>query len=627
MSGIMHLLSGGRSSAGSGRGGGSAAAAGPPSDDVATLTQGAVPITSANLPQALNAILDSIPETTEIVCIGESTHGTRDFYEMRAELTKLLIARRGFSAVVLESDYPDTSLADAFVKGIKLPDEAEGDPLFLYQRFPQWMWRNETFRGFCGWLKDYNAKLASSSSSSSSSSAPASDAVGIYGMDLYSLFASIDEVVEYLSTVDPSLATEVQERWLACFEPFREEEDPQAYGQSVSMGWTKQCADGALETLTTLYNRRNELIAKGTLVLEEARRKAARLQKGRAEPSQPPSASSSSAAGPYLYPPSDPTIVTGPHGPRLHHEIVGGSQPQQASAGAGGPGGVGGGPSAAAGAGNVEIEHAFSDPAHRQFNAEMNALAVKDSEAYYRGMFSTRVSTWNLRDTHMVTAISKLQDFLTTGTSLTPPPAPASSASSSSSSSSSPWTGATGQPLQPSALQPSGAKKKRLVIWAHNSHLGDASATDSWTRNKEVDVGMLLRQQYGRDKVFLLGQYTATGTVTAASNWDGPSERKNVRPPLAGSYEDLLQRVQLPAYYLNLRTPGPVRELLTPPRLQRAIGVIYKPKSERWSHYFESSLSHQYDGVVFFRETSALVPLEATSRWKGGEEEAYPTGL
>jgi erythromycin esterase-like protein len=130
----MHLLSRGGSSRASSPGG---IPSGRGSEDVAILTQAATPVIQSNLPAAINAIVDSIPESIEVVCIGECTHGTQQFYDFRAEITKALIMRRGFNAVVLESDFPDTSLLDAYAKGIKLPKEAEGDPLFLYQRFPQ----------------------------------------------------------------------------------------------------------------------------------------------------------------------------------------------------------------------------------------------------------------------------------------------------------------------------------------------------------------------------------------------------------------------------------------------------------------------------------------------------------
>jgi erythromycin esterase-like protein len=519
------------------------------------------------------------------------------------------------------------------------------------------MWRNTSVSSFSQWLKDWNSKVATSAASQQAGGAAGgSRAAGgtggrldqlvtIAGMDLYSLFSSADEVIEYLNTVDPALATRIKESFYSCFDGFSE--DPQEYGQSVTAGWSKSCADGAVKALTTLYNKRQELIAKGTLILEEAKKKAARLQREQAagaagkegkegKEGARPSGQPRQPSQPSFYPPSDPTIVTGPHGARMHHEIR---------------------PVADEGSRTGAVaEKFFADPAHREFAAEINALCVADAEGYYRGMFSTRTNTWNLRDRHMVTVIKKLKDFLGVHPEAVVPSganggggvaaagaggaAGGSSgfvvgfnrggfsaamgpfgASSSSSSSAAAGAGAgVGGGQQPS-------KKAKLVIWAHNSHLLDASAGESWTKNREHNVGMLLRQELGRDKVFLIGQYTATGTVSAASFWDGPVERKNVRPPLAGSYEDLLQRVPLPAYYLNLRPSSEAKEVLTPPRLQRAIGVIYKPSTERYSHYFEASLAGSCDGVVFFRETSALVPLEKTSKWKGGEEEAFPTGL
>lgn len=648
MSSMWQLLSG----AGSGRAASpSGIVSGRGSDDIATLTSNAVPITTSGFPQALAAIVASIPESADVVCIGESTHGTKEFYQMRAEITKALIAQRGFASVVLESDFPDTSLVDAHAKGIPLPKESGGDPLYLFGRFPQWMWRNETMRDFSAWLKDYNQKQLQERGGAGGA---ARHLVGIAGMDLYSLFASADEVISYLETVDKEAAAKVR-TYYACLDNY--DEDPQTYAQSVTAGWSKSCADGVMKALTTLYEKRADLIAKGGLVLEEAKRKAQRAQKrmddeeqgqgeedegekkkesgkeeGETRPSGQPSQPFAS-----LYPPSDPAIIIGPHGPRLHHEVLPLPQPgascfaaatsSDAAAGAGVGGGAAEGSGGATSAGAAE--NLFLDPSYRQFSAELNAAAVKDAEAYYRGMFSTRVNTWNARDSHMVRTIRALQDFLTAH-----PASVVAAAASSSSSFSYSTAGVTA--LAPGQLHPSPSEPKakpeakpkaKLVVWAHNSHLGDASATESWTRQREHNVGMLLRQELGRDKVFLLGQYTASGTVTAASYWDGPAERKTVRPPLAGSYEDLLQRVPLPAFYLGIRGSPAVKGVLTAPRLQRAIGVIYKPATERQSHYFESCLANQYDGLVFFRESNALVPLEKTSRWKGGEEESFPSGL
>jgi erythromycin esterase-like protein len=219
------------------------------------------------------------------------------------------------------------------------------------------------------------------------------------------------------------------------------------------------------------------------------------------------------------------------------------------------------------------------------FYAEQNARLVKNAEQYYRSMFHGRVSSWNLRDRHMAETLAALVAHLD--------------------------------------RQGSPAK---VVVWAHNSHLGDARATQMG-RQGELNVGQLVRERHGPDAV-LIGFSTYTGTVTAASDWDAPAERKRVRPGLPGSYEALFHETGLPAFLLPLRGDGPAVAGLRPARLERAIGVIYLPATERYSHYFEASLPDQFDAVIHLDETRALEPLDRTSGWETGEPpETYPSAL
>lgn len=222
------------------------------------------------------------------------------------------------------------------------------------------------------------------------------------------------------------------------------------------------------------------------------------------------------------------------------------------------------------------------------FSAEQNARLVANAERYYRAMFRGRTSSWNLRDTHMAETLEAVVDRLGRGGSIA-----------------------------------------RVCVWAHNSHLGDARAT-SMGRGGEVNLGQLARQRYG-DKVRVVGFSTYTGSVTAAHDWDEPARRRWVRPALAGSIEALLHRVGVPNFLLDLRAPR-VRELLAEPLLERAIGVIYRPETERMSHYFEASPSRQFDLLVHLDETKALAPLECGAGWNAGEErgelpETYPSAL
>jgi erythromycin esterase-like protein/predicted phosphoribosyltransferase len=219
------------------------------------------------------------------------------------------------------------------------------------------------------------------------------------------------------------------------------------------------------------------------------------------------------------------------------------------------------------------------------FYAEQNARLVRNAEEYYRTMFSGRADSWNLRDRHMVDTLRELLRFLD--------------------------------------RTHAGA---RIVVWAHNSHLGDARATEMSERG-ELNVGQLVREEYGAHAV-LVGFTTHGGTVTAASEWDGPAHRKTVRPALAGSYERLFHEVGIPRFLLPLRTDLDLASALAAPRLERAIGVLYLPESERASHYFHARLPEQFDFVLHFDETRAVEPLERNAVWEAGEvAETFPSGL
>ena len=204
------------------------------------------------------------------------------------------------------------------------------------------------------------------------------------------------------------------------------------------------------------------------------------------------------------------------------------------------------------------------------FFAERNATVVVNAETYYRAMFGRRVNTWNLRDAHMRDTLLALADYRIR-------------------------RGGTG----------------KVVVWAHNSHLGDARATEAHLRG-EWNLGQLMRQDVG-DKALLVGFTTYTGHVSAASQWDGDVEHKWVRPALHDSYEHLFHSTGLDRFFLRLNDPAaePLRETM----LERAIGVIYVPQTERASHYFVTSLAHQFDAVFHLDETAALEPLDAPRHW------------
>jgi erythromycin esterase-like protein len=162
-----------------------------------------------------------------------------------------------------------------------------------------------------------------------------------------------------------------------------------------------------------------------------------------------------------------------------------------------------------------------------------------------------------------------------------------------------------------------------VVVWAHNSHLGDARATEMGHRG-ELNVGQLVRERFG-DEALLVGFTTSIGTVTAADDWDAPARRKRIRIPLPDSYEDLFHRLDAANFLLPLRDSAGIAADLADPRLERAIGVIYRPQSERMSHYFHAQLPEQFDAVLHFDETEALEPIDPEPGWSAPDApETYP---
>lgn len=409
------------------------------------------------------------------VLLGEASHGTHEFYRERAQITKRLIAEKGFSAVAVEADFPDANRINRFVRGMS--DDVDAiDSLSGFKRFPAWMWRNADVLDFVGWLRAHNDDQTDTQSKA-----------GFYGLDLYSMNSSMDAVLGYLDKIDPAAAKRARERY-ACFNSFGG--DSQRYGLETAMGRGYSCEDAVVSQFVELYSRAAEL---------------ARLD------------------------------------------------------------------------GRVAADDFFI--------AEQNARLVKNAEQYYRTMYRSDISSWNLRDAHMVETLIELDRHLTHK-----------------------------------------GKPPKIVLWEHNSHLGDARAT-AMSRRGEWNVGQLVRQQFA-DEAVLVGFTTHHGSVTASSDWGGQAERKCVRPALHGSFEALFHEVGLKRHLLLLRDENPVKDVLRQPLLERAIGVIYRPETERLSHYFHARLADQFDAVIHFDETRAVEPLERTSTWEAGEApETFPSGV
>jgi erythromycin esterase-like protein len=223
-----------------------------------------------------------------------------------------------------------------------------------------------------------------------------------------------------------------------------------------------------------------------------------------------------------------------------------------------------------------------SELGNELFSARENAEVVRDAERYYRTMFGTRVSSWNLRDRHMADTLDRLLDHL--------------------------------------------GPDSKVVVWAHNSHIGDARATEMGHAG-ELNLGQLVRERHP-DKSFLVGFTTYSGEVTAASNWDEPAQRKIVRRALPNSIESLFHETGLGDFLLLLREES-LGAALSKPSLERAIGVIYRPETERASHYFEVRVPQQFDAVIHIDRTLALIPLETSVPWQQGEEvpETFPSAV
>ena len=427
-------------------------------------------------------VLEDLIGDARVVLIGESSHGTHEFYDARAQITKWLIEEKGFTAVAAEADWPDAYRVNRYVRGTG-DDQSPEEALRGFQRFPAWMWRNTVVRDFVGWLRWHNGRCA----------ADGRRQTGFYGLDLYSLHRSADEVIGYLERVDPAAAARARARY-ACFD-HSDGDDGQAYGYAAAFGAGPSCERQAVEQLIE-------------------------LQRDAAE--------------------------------YLRHD----GQPAE----------------------------------DELFYAQQNAITVRNAEAYYRGMFRGRVTSWNMRDAHMAQTLGALLEHLDRHGGSEP------------------------------------ADVAKVVVWAHNSHVGDARATEV-SADGQLTIGQLAREQYG-ESCRLIGFSTYSGTVTAASDWGGVAQRKVVRPALPGSIEELLHETGRPSFIVPMHDGSPAAQALEVVRLGRAIGVIYLPQTERQSHYFHVRPSDQFDAMIHIDSTRALEPLEPTSVWVAGENpETYPTGL
>lgn len=423
--------------------------------------------------------LEEIVGDARIVLIGEGSHGTHEFYQARAAITQWLITEKGFCAVAAEADWPDAYRVNRYVRGLG-DDSSAAEALSGFERFPAWMWRNVVVRDFVQWLHLHNQRRRADNERQT----------GFYGLDLYSLHRSMQEVISYLDKIDPVAAARARDRY-ACFD-HTSADDGQAYGFAAAFGAGLSCERQAVDQLVDMQRNALDYARRDGLLAED-----------------------------------------------------------------------------------------------EQFYAQQNAQTVRNAEVYYRAMFGGRVTSWNLRDTHMAQTLHALINH----------------------------------------LDRRGDRPARVVVWAHNSHVGDARATEVGS-DGQLTLGQLVRERYDDDAVRLIGLTTYTGTVTAASEWGGVAERKAVRPALNGSLEELFHETGSPAFLVSPMISRDVTAALDVVRLGRAIGVIYQPATERHSHYYHVRAAQQFDAIIHIDHTRALEPLELTSQWVAGETpETYPSGL
>jgi erythromycin esterase-like protein len=414
--------------------------------------------------QDLDPLLERIGDA-RYVLLGEASHGTSDFYAWRDRISRRLIQEKGFGFIAVEGDWPDCYRVNRYIKGYPDSGESAYEVLHAFSRWPTWMWANREVETLTAWLREYNQGVREE------------EQVGFYGLDVYSLWESMDVVEKYLQRVDPDAAKRARLAY-GCFDPFGE--DVQEYARATALVPTS-CEDEVVTMLSDL--RRNA-------------------------------------------------------------------------------------------------------PAYREdgreayFNAEQNALTVRNAEMYYRAMVRGGPGSWNLRDTHMVETLERLMAHHGPDT--------------------------------------------RAIVWEHNTHVGDARATDM-ARAGMVNVGQLVRQAHDEEGVVLVGFASYEGTVIAGEEWGAPMERMHVPAAREGSWERILHDRSACDRLIIFDADEP--EELLDPHGHRAIGVVYDPAYERYGNYVPTVLPYRYDAMLYLDHTHALHPLHMTERHDGEAPETYPSGM
>lgn len=382
---------------------------------------------------------------SKYVLMGEASHGTSEFYKVRAELSKRLITEQGFRVIAVEGDWPACYTLNRYIKGYSDHENAR-EALEDFNRWPTWMWANEEIIALAEWLRSYNRDKTEA------------EKVGFYGIDVYSLWESMDEILKYLGTQDRADLEAAREAF-ACFEPFGRDE--QTYGISASL-YGEGCEEEVIDLLGKLQDKWKDMPAE-------------------------------------------------------------------------------------------DQESALS--------AELNAMAVKGAESYYRTMIRHDTESWNVRDRHMVAALEKIMEFY--------------------------------------------GKDARCLVWEHNTHIGDARATDM-AREGMINVGQLLREQHGKE-VYAIGFGTYHGTVIAGRSWGASPDIMQVPPALRNSWEELLHRTGAEDKVLMFgEEETSLDEMMIG---HRAIGVVYHPEQES-GNYVPTVIPLRYHAFVYLDHTAAVNPIK-----------------
>jgi len=454
-------------------------------------------------PKDIDLLIDRIGES-QFVLLGESSHGTSEFYQWRSEISKRLIKEKGFSFIAVEGDWPDCFKVNKYIKGYHDSGKNAYDVLHSFNRWPTWMWANKEMVELVEWLKQYNLNNNKQKKA------------GFYGLDLYSLWESMDEIIKYLKKVDPSALKNAIDAY-NCFEPFNREEEKYAHATAFV---PENCEEEVIEMLISLQNKNN-------------------------------------------------------------------------------------------------VYNKNNKDKEDYFSAEQNAITAKDAERYYRTMVKGDAESWNMRDTHMMDTLDRLINFH-------------------------------------SISNNDISIKPKSIVWAHNTHIGDARFTDM-KESGMINIGQLIREKKGNKNSVLVGFSTYIGSVIAARRWGEKMEIMDVPPAREGSWDNLLHFIdndcidnngknklvifskdidniqnlidQKGGEYCDNNNNNDKNDGNYENKGQRAIGVVYNPKYEKYGNYVPTILPLRYDALIFIDKTTALSPLHMQSAKNNDPPETFPTGM